>query len=230
MGQEWGNLDVPVAYTVDGVNLGRWISNIRCKRRNKKTSGIVLNDESLKLSNAAVGAYVKHLLDAGYSISSVNSVISVINTFCSFIDRTDIHCAYLKNFVPVSESRTYLSTAEYQRLVAQAVDNEEYWLANFIQTIGNMDIRLNELDKLTVESLSEGSISVVRALQEYVKFAEISEGIIFRSSSGNAMDRSNICKALKKLAKEAGLDSEKVSPRTLKRQLSKDFYTIDYRR
>lgn len=108
-----------------------------------------------------------------------------------------------------------------------------------------MDIRLNELDKLTVESLSEGSISVVRAhkscklqipkdivsaLQEYVKFAEISEGIIFRSSSGNAMDRSNICKALKKLAKEAGLDSEKVSPRTLKRQLSKDFYTIDYRK
>lgn len=57
-----------------------------------------------------------------------------------------------------------------------------------------MDIRLNELDKLTVESLSEGGISVVRAhkscklqipkdivsaLQEYVKFAEISEGIIF---------------------------------------------------
>lgn len=204
-----------------------------------------LSDESLKLSNAAVGAYVKYLLDAGYSISSVNSVISAINTFCSFIHRTDIHCAYLKNFVPVSESRTYLSTAEDQRLMAQAVDNEEYWLANFIQTIGNMDIRLNELDKLTVESLSESYISVVRArkscklqipkdivsaLQEYVKFAEISEWIIFRSSVGNAMDRSNICKALKKLAKEAGLDSEKVSPRTLKRQLSKDFYTIDYRR
>lgn len=88
-----------------------------------------LSDESVKLSNAAVGAYVKHLLDAGYSISSVNSVISAINTFCSFIDRTDIHCAYLKNFVSVSESRTYLSTAEYQRLIAQAVDNEEYWLA-----------------------------------------------------------------------------------------------------
>ena len=88
-----------------------------------------LSDESVKSSNAAVGAYVKHLLDAGYSISSVNSVISAINTFCSFIDRTDIHCAYLKNFVSVSESRTYLSTAEYQRLIAQAVDNEEYWLA-----------------------------------------------------------------------------------------------------
>lgn len=44
-----------------------------------------LSDESVKLSNAAVGAYVKHLLDAGYSISSVNSVISAINTFCSFM-------------------------------------------------------------------------------------------------------------------------------------------------
>lgn len=44
-----------------------------------------LSDESVKLSNAAVVAYVKHLLDAGYSISSVNSVISAINTFCSFM-------------------------------------------------------------------------------------------------------------------------------------------------
>lgn len=49
MGQEWGNLDVPVAYTVDGVNLGRWISNIRCKRRNKKASGMMLNDERIRM-------------------------------------------------------------------------------------------------------------------------------------------------------------------------------------
>ena len=28
-----GNLDVPVSYSTDGVKLGRWISNIRCKRK-----------------------------------------------------------------------------------------------------------------------------------------------------------------------------------------------------
>lgn len=44
-----GNLDVTVAYTVDGVNLWHWISNIRCKRRNKKASGIVHNDERIRM-------------------------------------------------------------------------------------------------------------------------------------------------------------------------------------
>ncbi|WP_334296157.1 helicase associated domain-containing protein [Agathobacter rectalis] len=31
-----GNLDVPVSYSTDGVKLGRWISNIRCKRKNRR--------------------------------------------------------------------------------------------------------------------------------------------------------------------------------------------------
>lgn len=43
-----GNLDIPVAYCVGGVRLGRWISNIRCKRRNPKASGMVLDDGRIR--------------------------------------------------------------------------------------------------------------------------------------------------------------------------------------
>lgn len=45
--EENGNLDVPVSYSTDGVKLGRWISNIRCKRKNPKASGMVLDTERI---------------------------------------------------------------------------------------------------------------------------------------------------------------------------------------
>ena len=46
--EEHGNLDVPVAYCVEGVKLGRWISNIRVKRRNPKSSGMILDESRIR--------------------------------------------------------------------------------------------------------------------------------------------------------------------------------------
>ena len=46
--EEHGNLDIPVAYCVGDVRLGRWISNIRVKRRNPKSSGIVLDESRIR--------------------------------------------------------------------------------------------------------------------------------------------------------------------------------------
>lgn len=46
--EEHGNLDVPVAYCVEGVKLGRWISNIRGKRRNPKSSGMILDESRIR--------------------------------------------------------------------------------------------------------------------------------------------------------------------------------------
>ena len=46
--EENGNLDVPVSYSMNGVKLGRGISNIRCKRKNPKASGMVLDTERIQ--------------------------------------------------------------------------------------------------------------------------------------------------------------------------------------
>ena len=43
-----GNLNVPVSYAVNGVRLGRWISNIRSKRKHPGASGMVLDDERIR--------------------------------------------------------------------------------------------------------------------------------------------------------------------------------------
>ena len=44
-----GNLNIPVAYSVDGVKLGRWISNIRSKRKNPNSSGMVLDQNRIDM-------------------------------------------------------------------------------------------------------------------------------------------------------------------------------------
>ena len=46
--EEHGNLNVPAAYAVDGVKLGRWIANIRAKRKHPESSGMVLDDTRIR--------------------------------------------------------------------------------------------------------------------------------------------------------------------------------------
>ena len=46
--EEYGNLNVPVSYSVNGVKLGRWISNIRAKRKHPEVSGMVLDEHRIR--------------------------------------------------------------------------------------------------------------------------------------------------------------------------------------
>lgn len=46
--EEYGNLNVPVSYSVNGVKLGRWISNIRAKRKHPEGSGMVLDEQRIR--------------------------------------------------------------------------------------------------------------------------------------------------------------------------------------
>lgn len=47
--EQHGNLNVPVAYSVGDVKLGRWLSNIRVKRRNPGSSGMRLDADRIRL-------------------------------------------------------------------------------------------------------------------------------------------------------------------------------------
>ena len=46
--EEFGDLNVPVSYCVNGVKLGRWISNIRAKRKHPEGSGMVLDEHRIR--------------------------------------------------------------------------------------------------------------------------------------------------------------------------------------
>ena len=45
---EHGDLNIPLAYKVNGISLGRWISNIRSKRKHPAANNMVLDEERIK--------------------------------------------------------------------------------------------------------------------------------------------------------------------------------------
>ncbi len=46
--EQHGNLEIPVTYCVQGIKLGRWISNIRSKRKNPQSSGMLLDERRIQ--------------------------------------------------------------------------------------------------------------------------------------------------------------------------------------
>lgn len=46
--ETYGNLNIPLSYSINGVRLGRWIANIRSKRKHPGSSGMVLGEERIR--------------------------------------------------------------------------------------------------------------------------------------------------------------------------------------
>lgn len=69
---------------------------------------IFLSDNSYQISQDTADKYIEILKNADYSISSINTIISCINTFCNFIGRNDIHALILRNLRPNQQILTYL--------------------------------------------------------------------------------------------------------------------------
>ncbi len=105
-----------------------------------------------------------------------------------------------------------------------------------------MGIRVSELASLTVESIIKGEVEIYckkkqrkvlipkklrKILLKYINDNNIETGIIFRTSKGNAVDRSNIWKEMKKLGKESEIPEEKIYPHNLRHLFAKAFYEIN---
>ena len=112
-----------------------------------------------------------------------------------------------------------------------------------IQVLGNTDIRLNELQYLTTNSLEKGSVTVIRnneeynikipddllgGLYEYIEHEKKITGLIFCTRKGTPLERSNVWRMIKKLAIDARVNHDKVYLQNLKQQLGKKYYSIKY--
>lgn len=203
-----------------------------------------LSDQTQILSQSSLDAFLKSLPDAGYEARSINSIIASIKSYCKYAGRTDLHCKSLNIRKKCSQDiQARLTEEEYEALLHTALEQENYRLVLLIQIFALTDIRMNELQYLTVEALEEGVVTVPRAgepyevllpqdligdLYEYIDYQEISDGIIFCTKKGTALDRSYIWRQMKELAVEAQVDPDKVYPQNLKRQLVRSHFTIDY--
>lgn len=203
-----------------------------------------LLDKHKEFTQAATDEYLQSLIDAGYETRSVNSVIAGIKSFCKFLGRTDIYCKSLKiRKKNNQESKLRLTPEEYKRLIDTALERQDYRMVQLIQVLGGTELRISELNDLTVEAVKDGVVTVLRAgeeydiylpetllegLEGYIDHLGLQTGGIFRTSNGNVIDRGYIWRQMKLLAERAGVDQEKVYPQNLKRQLIRQYYTISY--
>ncbi len=185
----------------------------------------------------------KEKLLVKYEKRSVNSVISSLNCYFTFIGKEDckVKTVKVQRQVYCPEERE-LTKEEYKRLVRVAGEKRNQRLSLIIQTICNTGIRVSELEYITVEAVKRGeatvsckgktrAVFIVKALQKkllsYIKEQGISSGCVFVTKSGKAVSRTNIWKDMKSLCESAGVNPKKVFPHNLRHLFARTFYGLD---
>ena len=194
-----------------------------------------------EITKELVVAWKKQLVDSGYAVRSINSMLASVNSLLDFLGIA--HCK-VKNIR--TQRQTYctedkeLTKAEYLRLLAASKKNEQLNL--LIQTICGTGIRVSELRYFTVEAVKCGEVTVdcksktrtilvpgklKNILLNYAKRHDIATGAIFVTRNGNPLNRSNIWSAMKKLCETAGVKPSKVFPHNLRKLFARTFYGIE---
>ena len=187
--------------------------------------------------------YKENLEQCGkFKIRSINSFLAAANRLCEVMGWHELRIKMIRvqreTFCPENKELTEI---EYKRLIDSAMTIGDERLALIIQTLGSTGIRISELQFITVESLKAGIADIYnkgkmrkilypsdlqKVLREFCVKLKINSGPIFRTSSGRAVDRSNVWKAMKKLCIYAGVDEDKVYPHNLRHLFAKGFYRI----
>ncbi len=194
-----------------------------------------------EITKNTVVAWKKQLMDEGYAVRSINSMLASIN---SLLDYMGLSNCKVKNIRIQRQiyctADQELSKAEYLRLLAASKKNEQLNLV--LQTICGTGIRVSELRYFTVETIKRGEVTVdcksktrtimvpgklKNTLLNYAKRHGITAGTIFVTRTGNPLNRSNIWSAMKKLCEAAGVKPSKVFPHNLRKLFARTFYSIE---
>ena len=183
----------------------------------------------------------KHLVDTGYAVRSINSMLASVNSLLTFLGWGDckVKDIRLQRQTYCTEEKE-LTKAEYLRLLEASKKNEQLNLV--LQTSCGTGIRVSELHYFTVEALRHGEITVncksktrmilvpgrlKKLLLDYAKRRNIRAGAIFINRSGKPLDRSSIWRQMKQLCKTAGVRESKVFPHNLRKLFARTFYSIE---
>ena len=195
------------------------------------------------ITKDAVIAYKQNLIDNGYAVRSINSMLASLNSLFSFLGWYELRVKSLKVqqqvFCPEEKE---LTKAEYERLCRTAERKQNQRLCLILQTICGTGIRVSELQFITVEAVRKGegtvslkgktrSIFIVRDLQRkllrYISEQKITAGAVFVTRTGKPISRTNIWREMKNLCIEAEVNPEKVFPHNLRHLFARVFYGIE---
>ena len=194
-----------------------------------------------ELNKSVVLSYKAHLLER-YAVTSVNSMLSSLNAFFTYMEWLDLKVKTVKVQCQIfASNERELSKLEYERLLKVAKDKKSMRLYLLIQTICACGIRVSELKYITVEAVCIGHVEIsckgkrrtvflprelCKMLKKYVGEQKIKSGSIFITKKGNPLDRSNIWSDMKKLCKRANVAAEKVFPHNLRHLFAKTYYCL----
>lgn len=187
--------------------------------------------------------YKQKLIESGYAVRSVNSMLASLNSFFLFLGRYELRVKSLKVqqnvFCPEEKE---LTRAEYGRLCRAAEKKQNERLSMILQTICGTGIRVSELRFITAEAVKKGEASVSlkgktrrvfivndlrKKLLRYISERKISTGAVFVTRTGSPMSRTNIWREMKSLCTDAGVDPQKVFPHNLRHLFARVFYGIE---
>lgn len=195
------------------------------------------------VTKETVIAYKQYLLDSGYAVRSVNSMLASLNSLFSFLGWFELRVKALKlqqqAFCPEEKE---LTKAEYMRLCRTAEKKHNERLCLILQTICGTGIRVSELQFITAEAARKGEavvslkgktrrIFIVRELQKkllrYIAGQHITTGAVFVTRTGKPLSRTNIWREMKNLCTEAEVNPKKVFPHNLRHLFARVFYGIE---
>lgn len=194
-----------------------------------------------EVTKEIVIAWKKHLIEDGYAVRSINSMLASVNSLLDFLGMTNCKVKNIRTQKQTfcSEDKE-LTKTEYLRLLSASQKNEQLNLV--IQTICGTGIRVSELQYFTVEAICLGEVTVDcknktrtilvpgklrNILLNYAKRHGITTGTIFVTRNGQPLNRSNIWSAMKKLCETAGVKPSKVFPHNLRKLFARTFYSIE---
>lgn len=216
-------------------------SNATCEKYIRDVRGFRVFAGSNHVTKEMVVAWKKELLEHGYAVRSINSMLASVNSFLGFLGWYDckVKNIRLQHQTYCAEEKE-LTKAEYLRLLEASQKNEQLNLV--LQTICGTGIRVSELRYFTVEAVRCGEITVNcksktrtilvpdklrKLLLNYAKQKHITTGVIFIGKSRKPLDRSNIWRQMKQLCMSAGVKESKVFPHNLRKLFARTFYGIE---
>ena len=189
-----------------------------------------------------VADWKNHLRTEGYKSETINSKLSSLNKFFTFMQWPECRMKYLKIQRKMFRSpERELTKEEYLRLLETAGTLGKVRLGLLIETICATGIRVSEVRYITVEAVRAGCTDIAlkgkirtillprklcRKLQKYAKKQKITSGEIFLTRSGRSISRRQIWAEMKALCKKAGVTPSKVFPHNLRHLFARTFYRV----
>lgn len=216
-------------------------SDATCQKYLRDVRAFVRFAGERRVDKELVVAWKRELVERGYAVRSVNSMLASVNALLDFLGWPECKAKSIR-----LQHQTYcaeekeLTKGEYLRLLEASRKNEGLNL--LLQTICATGIRVSELKYFTVETVRHSEVTVnckskTRTIlvpgqlkTKLLKFAQkrgIRTGVIFRGRSGKALDRSCIWRQMKKLCRVAGVLPSKVFPHNLRKLFARTFYAAE---